>query len=336
MPCQCHAPHLQLLAGVLPVRLSLVVCGWLCERPTAGSKQASLLICCTALPSHAPCQAGAAHLLQAHVQLSVAVKHSAPHLPVLTQARLLQEHTGEDALHEQALAAFDALVKDMTRSYLLELPPGAPYLHLSPAVLLRGALRTQGTAVEAGLPSGPGAVLTVPPGSCEAAAKLSLCKACLHLPLSVAAAQGCSVLSLAIQGCSVLSLAIHGTVCTPIRLLACMHCCMEAALAGLFNSRQPPLRPARCRRPAGGDPVPCTLCAALDGSGRWAGGGQPRLAHRTGEQAHQCAPCCQCQCPVPCTWQLCTHSAQTEQLYERVFVGAAGMVAYALAPGKQR
>ena len=64
---------------------------------------------------------------------------------------LQADESGEEALHTQALAAFDALVEDMTRSDLLELPPGAPYLHMSPAVLLRGALRTSGTAVEAGV-----------------------------------------------------------------------------------------------------------------------------------------------------------------------------------------
>ena len=56
--------------------------------------------------------------------------------------------TGEDEVHAQAMAAFEALVVDATQSGLLELPPGAPYLHMSPAVLLRGSLRTTGMAVE--------------------------------------------------------------------------------------------------------------------------------------------------------------------------------------------
>ena len=77
---------------------------------------------------------------------------------MLTRMLLQEDASGQDALHTQALAAFDVLVEDMTRSYLLELPPGAPYLHMSPAVLLRGALRTSGTAVEAGAAGGKGAL----------------------------------------------------------------------------------------------------------------------------------------------------------------------------------
>ena len=64
--------------------------------------------------------------------------------------------TGEDAVHAQALAAFEGLVLDATQSSLLELPPGAPYLHMSPAVLLRGSLRTTGMAVETGAHAGKG------------------------------------------------------------------------------------------------------------------------------------------------------------------------------------
>ena len=64
--------------------------------------------------------------------------------------------TGEDEVHAQAAAAYEGLVLDATQSGLLELPPGAPYLHMSPAVLLRGSLRTMGMAVETGGQPGRG------------------------------------------------------------------------------------------------------------------------------------------------------------------------------------
>lgn len=58
----------------------------------------------------------------------------------------------EEAIQGRTVAFYDQLVADMTVANLLEVPAGAPYLHLSSAVLLRGSLRVQGQALDASAP----------------------------------------------------------------------------------------------------------------------------------------------------------------------------------------
>ena len=54
----------------------------------------------------------------------------------------------EEQIQTRTLAFYDQLVADMTVANLLEVPPGAPYLHMSSAVLLRGSLRVAGQAFD--------------------------------------------------------------------------------------------------------------------------------------------------------------------------------------------
>lgn len=58
----------------------------------------------------------------------------------------------EEQLQSRVLAAYEQLTQDMTTAQLLPVPAGAPYLHMSSAVLLRGSLRVKGQAFDATAP----------------------------------------------------------------------------------------------------------------------------------------------------------------------------------------
>lgn len=60
----------------------------------------------------------------------------------------------EEAVQDRALQFFETLQSDMTQAQLIDIPAGAPYLHMSSAVLLRGSLRVTGHVFDTSAPHG--------------------------------------------------------------------------------------------------------------------------------------------------------------------------------------
>ncbi|KAK9785975.1 hypothetical protein WJX73_007453 [Symbiochloris irregularis] len=75
--------------------------------------------------------------------------HNAPSQSMASLPELPSQQALEEAVQDRALEFYLALQSDMTQAQLLDVPAGAPYLHMSSAVLLRGSLRVVGHTFDA-------------------------------------------------------------------------------------------------------------------------------------------------------------------------------------------